>query len=400
MSSHIVEWLNLIVRWFHFTTGVAWIGASFYFNWLENNLNRQGQRDEIAGSLWAVHGGGFYYLEKYKIGPSELPKTLHWFKYEAYFTWISGMALLVLVYYWNASLYLIDPARAALTPPAAIAISLAVLTTGWIVYDQLCKSPLGRSNARLGIVGFALIVCAAFGLSHLFSPRGAFIHVGSIIGTCMVANVFRVIIPSQKVMVDAAKAGLAPDGAFGKRALQRSLHNNYMTLPVLFIMISSHFPSTYSPSFNWAMLAGLSLVGAGVRHWFNLKGRGQRNVWILPVAAIAMLGLCFVASPKFSELGRGNLAAAPAEKVSFATVQKIVTQRCVSCHGTHPTDDVFTVPPAGLVLDSAEQIKNWALAIKDRAVTLENMPFANKTGMTKEEREQIGRWVDAGAETN
>jgi uncharacterized membrane protein len=392
MPVHVVEWLNLVVRWFHFITGVAWIGASFYFNWLENSLDRAGQRAEIAGSLWAVHGGGFYYVEKYKVAPREIPKTLHWFKYEAYFTWISGVTLLAIVYYLNPHLYLIDAARLPLTPAAAILASAGSLLGTWIVYDALCKSPLGRSNGKLAIVGFALATALAFGFSRLFSPRAAFIHVGAALGTCMVANVFRVIIPSQKALVAAAGRGEAPDATLGKKAFQRSLHNNYMTLPVLFIMISNHFPSVYTPALNWLLLAAIALVGALVRHWFNLKGRGQYNVWILPVAAAGMIALAFVTSPPHDDARLGA-----ADAVTFASADAVVAARCRPCHAATPTDDMFTVAPAGVAFDTPEQMRTWAPRMKARAVTAQDMPFNNKTGMSAEERELLGRWIDQGA---
>jgi uncharacterized membrane protein len=392
MDAHVTEWLNLVVRWIHFITGVAWIGASFYFNWLENSLNRIGQREEIAGSLWAVHGGGFYYVEKYKVAPAQIPKTLHWFKYEAYFTWITGFSLLAIVYYMNPHLYLIDPQKVNLSPAVAILTSITTLAVSWVGYDLLCKSCLGKNNTMLAPVGFTLTTVLAYGLCQIFSDRAAFIHVGAIIGTCMVANVFFVIIPSQKALVSAGLEGRPMPAELGKKALQRSLHNNYLTLPVLFIMISNHFPSTYSTKWNWAILAALSFIGAGVRHWFNLKGRGQYNVWILPAATVGMIALAFVTKPV------SHKAVAQAA-VSFETANAVIQHRCVSCHSAKPIDETFTVAPAGVMFDTPDQIKHWAERIKARAVTLENMPFANKSGMTLEERQTLGAWVDQGAIT-
>lgn len=396
MEPHFLEWLNLTVRWLHFVTGVAWIGASFYFNWLENNLERTNQRDEIAGSLWAVHGGGFYYIEKYKLSPQQMPPTLHWFKYEAYFTWISGLSLLAVVYYLSPSLYLIGGSRITLSPAAAISVSLGSLLVGWVAYDQLCKSPIGKNNLWTAAFGFAMATAMSFCFSQVFSPRAAFIHVGAVLGTCMVANVFRVIIPSQKALVEAAAKGIPPDPVLGKNAQRRSLHNNYMTLPVLFIMISNHFPSTYSQTFSWILLAGLALVGASVRHWFNLKGRGKYNVWILPIVALGMVALAFVTKAP-TALTPSESTAVVKEKVTFAAAESIVKRRCVPCHSSHPTDDVFKVAPAGVMFDSPELIVTWAASMKQRAVTLENMPFGNKTGMTKGERQALGEWVDSGA---
>src|SRR5205085_7481201 len=248
------EWLNLALRWLHLITGIAWIGSSFYFVWLDNHLQKPASGD-ASGEVWSVHGGGFYHKQKYQVAPAAMPEDLHWFKYEAYFTWISGFSLLVLIYYFGAQSYLIDPTRAQLSTGAGIAIGLSALVLGWLVYDLLCRSPLGQNNVLLGIFWFVCLLFAAHLLNSLFNPRAAYIHVGAMIGTAMVANVFLVIIPNQKKVVADLIAGRTPDPKLGAQAKQRSLHNNYMTLPVLFIMISNHYPMTYGAERPWLVMA-------------------------------------------------------------------------------------------------------------------------------------------------
>ena len=266
MEGHVVEWLNLLIRWIHFIVGVAWIGASFYFNWLENQLDRRApQEDGIAGHLWAVHGGGFYHLKKFQVAPETLPEQLHWFKWEAYMTWVSGMCLLAVVYYFNANVYLIEPGRADLTPVSASLIGIGAIVASWFIYDFLCKSSLRDQPLLLSVSLFVYLFMLAVVLSDLFSGRGAYIHVGAAIGTIMVGNVFFVIIPAQRELVNALVENRAPDPSPGKNGLLRSRHNNYLTLPVLFIMISNHFPSTYGDPFNWAVLAAVSIIGVAVR---------------------------------------------------------------------------------------------------------------------------------------
>ena len=249
MEAHFTEWLNLGVRWIHMITGIAWIGASFYFVWLENNLNRSNPREGLSGDLWAIHGGGIYHLEKYKLAPPKMPENLHWFKWEAYFTWLSGVALLLVVYYLNPSLYLVKPG-VDLAPAAAIAIGLGSMAASYLIYHVLCDSPLGKRPALLGAVLFVLIIAAAYGFSQIFSGRAAYIHVGAIIGTIMVGNVFFTIMPAQRALVKAIETNTTPDPLLPAKGLLRSRHNNYFTLPVLFIMISNHFPSTYGSQYN------------------------------------------------------------------------------------------------------------------------------------------------------
>lgn len=389
-EGHLMEWLNIIVRVMHITFGIAWIGASFYFVFLENALNRTDNvRDELAGNLWAVHGGGFYYLEKYKVAPKVLPKTLHWFKYEAYFTWISGFGLLFIIYYFNASAMLIDTSVLKLSTTAAIAISIGSFILAWQLYDMLCKSRLVKYPVLFVVTGLVLLLAFAYGYSHLFSGRAAFIHFGAMIGSIMVGNVFFVIIPSQKAMVNAAKKGIPPDASKGKKALFRSIHNNYFTLPVLFVMVSNHFPSTFGNKYQWLVLAAISLGSAGIKHWLNLRERGQLSVWIFPVSIIILLATAYATRPQ--------TANTKCNEIPFSQVNAIVQERCVSCHSSRPTDNVYTAPPNGVVYDVPNDIIKKKDLIMQRVVVTKTMPQNNKTGMTPEERDIIRCWLEQGA---
>jgi uncharacterized membrane protein len=389
-EGHLMEWLNIVVRVMHITFGIAWIGASFYFVFLENALNRTSNiRDELAGDLWAVHGGGFYYLEKYKIAPKTIPKSLHWFKYEAYFTWISGFALLFIIYYFNASAMLIDTNVAKLDPAQAIAISIGSFIIAWLIYDSLCKSPLRKNKWAFAVVGIIILIGFAYFYSHIFSGRAAFIHFGAMIGSIMVANVFFVIIPSQKAMVNAARKGIPPDPQKGKNALFRSLHNNYFTLPVLFVMVSNHFPSTFGNKYQWIVLAAITLGSAGIKHWLNLREQGKLSVWIMPASVILLLAVAYVTAP---QLQNGKC-----KEISFTEVNAIIQQRCIQCHSSRPTDNVYTAPPNGVVYDTPNDIVKKKDLILQRVVITKTMPQNNKTNMTLEERDAIRCWIEQGA---
>lgn len=391
-ESHVGEWLNLVVRWMHVIFGIAWIGASFYFNFLENSLNRtEGLRDEIAGNLWAVHGGGFYFLEKYKVAPKELPKKLHWFKYEAYFTWLSGFTLLVIVYYLNAKVYLIDPEVFEISSTNAILLGVGSLIFGWVGYDTLCKSPLAKRPKLFWLILFVFIAGFAWLFLQVFSARAAYIHVGALIGTMMVGNVFRVIIPAQKAMVASAKKGVMPNPQLGKNGLLRSRHNNFLTLPVIFIMISNHFPSTYGNSLNWFILIGLSLSSVLVNQYLNKIDKGEKAVWIMPIAVIGMISLAFVSAPRTKDVCSDEVPA------TFAEVQTIIMERCVQCHSATPTDDIQLTAPNGVMFDTPKEIEAFAERIMNRAVVTKTMPQANKTGMTQAERNVLQCWIENGA---
>jgi uncharacterized membrane protein len=393
-GAYALEWLNLVVRWVHFVAGIMWIGASFYFVWLDNNLTRPAQDDGrgVLGELWAVHGGGFYHNQKYATGPIGEPLTqdLHWFKWEAYSTWLSGIALLALVYWVGASTFLIDPSVMKLTPPEAIAISIASLVVGWVVYDTLCKL-LERRPYALGVAVFVFLALMAWGLSHVFKAQAAYLHVGAIIGTIMVANVAHVIIPGQKKMVAQIRAGQQPDPRPGMLGKTRSVHNTYFTLPVLFTMISGHYPMTYESRYSWLVLVALGLAGVLVRYFFILthEKHGRRLVWALPIAALAIVaGAAFAVVPHSS---------ASTSQVSFARVAPVFAQRCAVCHAAHPVEAGFSAAPDGVLLDTPSNIQGNASRIEQEAVETRAMPLGNITNMTQSERDEIGAWIAQGA---
>ncbi len=390
-----LDWLNLVVRWLHMITGIAWIGASFYFVWLDNTIrppeaDSDLARKGVSGHLWAVHGGGFYNPQKYLVAPSELPKELHWFKWEAYTTWLSGFALLSIVYYFNAQAMMVDRAVADLSSMQAIGLGIGSLLVGWTVYDLLCRSRLGQHDLAFGLVMFAFIVASAWVLGHYLSGRAAFIHVGAMIGTMMVGNVLMLIIPGQRKLVEAMMAGRKPDPVHGLKAKQRSVHNNYFTLPVLFIMISNHYAMTYGHKHAWAVLAVIMAAGVLIRHFFNLRHKG-RTVWGYPVAGVALLlALAVALAPKAP-------VAVAATAGQFAKVQAVVAQRCAGCHSTTPTQAGFVTAPAGLMLHDEALIRQNAAKIYQQAVQLKTMPIANLTNMTDDERALIGAWFESGA---
>ena len=428
-----MEWLNLSVRWVHMITGVAWIGASFYFVWLENNLNRVNPKDGLAGDLWAIHGGGIYHLEKYKLAPPTMPDNLHWFKWEAYFTWMSGVALLCVVFYANPTLYLLAPGS-SLSGPEGVLLGVGSLFVGWFIYSFLCDSALGKRPALLGFILFVLLIAAAYGFSKVFSGRGAYLHVGAVIGTIMVGNVFRIIMPAQRALVAAIAENRTPDPALPAKGLLRSRHNNYFTLPVLFIMISNHFPSTYGSQYNWLILAGIAVAAVLVRHYFNTRHNSQKYAWTLPVGALAMICLAYVTGPKpvatapdvakapaaieyqplpETALGGGLKPAAPATpapapaeaapaqaSIDFDKVHGVIQERCAVCHSAKPTSPLFSTAPGGVMFDTPQQIQQMAPRIQAQAVASQIMPLGNITQMTQQERDLIGTWITQGARTN
>jgi uncharacterized membrane protein len=393
MEAYASDWLQLLLRWVHLITGIAWIGSSFYFVWLDNHLlppRSQADADQgIGGELWAVHGGGFYVVRKFKIAPEALPEPLHWFKWEAYWTWISGFALFVVMYYLHADVYMIDRNIADISAVTAVSVSAALLIAGWFFYDQLCKR-LGFDHEGWIAGGMlAMVAALAWSLSHLYSGRAVYIQIGAMLGTIMVANVAHVIIPSQRKLVEAKEQGLAPDPVYGRRGKQRSVHNNYFTLPVLFIMISNHYPMTYASRHGWSVLVAIMLLGAYVRHFFNLRHRG-RTVWAIPVsAALATLALAIAIAPAPPK-------AAPVS-ASFARVQSIVALRCATCHAQHPTQEGFAVAPKNVLLDNPALIVANAQKIYEQAVATRTMPIGNLTGMTEDERLALASWIAAGA---
>jgi uncharacterized membrane protein len=396
MDATISEWLSLVLRWIHIIVGIAWIGASFFFMWLDAHLEKpKSPREGVEGEIWLVHSGAFYLSEKMpRLAPDQIPATLHWFKWEAYATWISGFLLLAVVYYLSGGGYLIDPSVADIGEEEAIAIGIGTLVVSWVVYDLLWNSPLARNGKLASLISFLLLVGLAYGLSQIFSARAAYVHVGAALGTIMAANVWRVIIPAQRKMLAATRRGEVADTAPGRKAKQRSTHNNYMTLPVIFVMISGHYPSTYGHEYGWAILMGLFAVAAGVRHYFNLKNAGRNAVWILPAAAVAVVALAYVTAPPAPTPPPPGTAP-----VSFTEVRSLIVRHCATCHSATPRDEDFTKAPKGIAFDTADQIAFFAARIKTVSVTGKAMPLGNKTGMTDAERALIGRWIDAGAET-
>ena len=393
-----LEWLNLILRWLHMITGIAWIGASFYFVWLDNTIRPPAAGSSLAakgvsGELWAVHGGGFYNPQKYLNAPLELPKELHWFKWEAYSTWLSGFALLTVVYYFNAQAMMVDRAVADLSTWQAVGVGLGSLVAGWGVYDVLCRSPLGKHDLAFGAAIFLFLVASAYVLGQYLSGRAAYIHVGAMIGTMMAANVLMLIIPGQRKMVAAMTAGQTPDPAHGQKAKQRSVHNNYFTLPVLFIMISNHYAMTYRHEHAWAVLAVIMAAGVLIRHFFNLRHKG-RVAWRYPAMGVALLlGVAIAIAPKAPAVAPAALDRA----AQFARIETIMTQRCASCHAVSPTQPGFASAPAGVLLHNAAEVRKNAAKIYQQTVQLKAMPLANMTSMTDAERAQVAAWFEAGA---
>jgi len=395
MTPYLLDWLNLLGRWLHLVAGIAWIGSSFYFIWLDNHLlppadEALAQRG-VAGELWAVHGGGFYNAHKYRVAPQTLPPTLHWFYWEAYTTFLSGFFLLCLLYYAQAQVYLIDPTVAALSTPAAIAIGLSFLVGGWLVYDGLCRSPLGRRASLLAVMLVVLLSAAAWGLCHLFSGRGAYMEFGAMLGTIMVANVLFVIIPGQRELVRARQEGREPDPKHGIAGKLRSTHNTYFTLPVLFVMISHHYPMTYAARGNWVVLIAICAAGAALRVYFVARHKAhERTGGTSPLPAA--IGLVILAGVGF--------ALTPVQRAngdtSFARVRTIVAERCISCHSSNPTQPGFTTAPNGVRLDTPEGILAHAAQMRQQIAT-GAMPLGNITGITEDERAEMLAWIDRGA---
>ena len=391
LDAYTTDWLNLLARWLHVIAGIVWIGSSFYFIALDNHLRPPEQEDDrdagVGGESWEIHGGGFYRVQKYRVAPPTLPEPLHWFKWEAYTTWLSGFALLIVLYYFHADTYLIDKDVADLSTWEAIAISIGLLAASWLVYDALCRV-LGSRPLVLAATLLALITLSAWGISHLFSGRATYLQVGAMIGTMMVGNVFFVIIPAHWELVRAKQAGREPDPAANERGKLRSVHNNYLTLPVVFTMISNHFPFTYGHSYSWLILVALLVIGAWIRHFFNLRHAG-RTVWAIPVtAALAIALLAVLIRPQ-------NESVAGTAAVPFARVAQVIDQRCTACHSLHPTK--VDEAPLGITMDTPVEIQRLAPGIQQQAVDSTAMPLGNVTGMTTAERRLIGRWIAQGA---
>ncbi|MFT4810148.1 MAG: putative membrane protein [Paraglaciecola sp.] len=394
----LLDWISLFLRWFHVVAGVAWIGASFYFIWLDNNLRTPPdwkKQKGIKGDLWAVHGGGFYEVAKYEYGPEVIPEKLHWFKWEAYTTWISGFLLLSLVYYHGAAIYLIDSSVMDLTPTQAISRGLALIFGGLFIYEAACRSPLSKYPKVFGIMFLVMLAIASYLATHWFSGRGAFIHVGALIGTIMAGNVFFKIMPAQRLMVDAVANKTEIDPSWGLGAKLRSVHNNYLTLPLLFIMISNHYPMTYQHDNAWFVLMAIGLVSAWIRHYFNLKHIGISRPSILVTGAMGMVMIAgWVSMPV--TVNKDTLSTVSAPPIELNAQQQqvfdVMQTHCANCHAAKPTDEIFVVAPVGLMFDTWQQIEQRAAVIHNRAVVTKDMPLMNKTGMTEADRQVIGTW--------
>ncbi len=397
MEAFAIDWLNLLFRWAHLIVGVGWIGTSFYFIALDLSLRkREGQAKGVFGSAWLVHGGGFYDVQKYTVAPDHLPDDLIWYKWEAYLTWVTGFALIVLQYYFNASTYLIDPSVMELTNWEAIGISLVSLFGGWFFYNTVCKLFLGKSTLWLGITVFFFLVTAGYAYTNVFSGRGALIHVGAIVGTMMAFNVFRIIIPNQKKIVASLLAGETPDPTLGQIGKQRSVHNNYLTLPVLLMMVSNHYPFITNHPQSWLIVAFIIVTGACIRHFLNsheaAHGKPEGEVgnysWALLAAAIGLCVLIIITAPKERDLsGAGTVS----DFQALALSQK----HCVACHATTPTHEAFVEAPKGVKLETVGELKRYSALIKAQAVDTDIMPLGNESGMTEEERAMLGAWLNA-----
>ena len=395
MDAVLTEWLSLIIRWVHVIAGIAWIGSSFYFIHLDLSLkHRPGLPHGVKGEAWQVHGGGFYHMLKYMVAPAQLPDHLTWFKWEAYATWLSGFALLVVVYYLGAELYLIDKNVLALSAAGAAGIAFGSLLVAWLGYEALCRSPLGRNETALALVGYAFLVALTYAFTLVFSGRGAFTQIGALIGTIMVANVFVVIIPNQKKIIAAMIAGQEPDPALGAAGKQRSVHNNYLTLPVVFLMISNHYPLLYATRYNWLIVAVVLAIGPAIRHFYNSRHEGKGDpwwTWALAAAGMVAVAWLSAAGPRAEKTG-----ALPAG-VTFTAVEEIVVSRCSMCHAKEPVWAGIAAPPKDIRLDDPERIRMHARLIEINSVRSHAMPPGNVTEMTDEERRIIAGWLAAGA---
>jgi uncharacterized membrane protein len=390
----LTEWLSAILRWLHVIAGIAWIGSSFYFIHLDLSLKaRDNLPDGVKGDAWQVHGGGFYQMIKFMVAPAKMPDELTWFKWEAYTTWLSGFALLVLVYYFNADLFLIDKSVLNMSAVQAAVVAFFSLAAAWIAYEALCRSPLGKHEVALALVGYVFLVALTYAFTHVFSGRGAFTQIGALIGTIMVANVFVIIIPLQRKTVAALIAGKEPDPVWGALGKQRSVHNNYLTLPVVFFMLSNHYPLFFATKFNWLIVAIVLLIGPVIRHYFNSRHEGKEGpLWTWAVAAAGLLLIAWL-----SGTGAGIQMGALPMTPKFAAVQEIVTSRCSMCHATEPVWAGFVTAPKGVLLDSPEQIKLHAKMIAINAVRSCAMPPGNVTDITADERQVLAAWIAAGA---
>jgi len=390
MDVFLGEWGNLLLRWAHMVVGIGWIGTSFYFMGLDYSLNTKERKSEgVYGTAWQVHGGGFYHVEKFAVAPPSLPPHLHWFTWEAYLTWATGFGLMIVQYYLHARAYLIDPAVMPLEPWQAIALSVASLAAGWFIYDLLCRSPLGERVVPLALTVFALILIATVFYTRVFSARGALVHVGAFVGTIMAVNVFAVIIPNQKIMVGQLLRGEAPDARRGRIGKQRSTHNNYLTLPVLLMMVSPHYPFLSNHPQTWLIVTLIILIGALTRHFFNRADAGDdfgSYGWTAFTAAFLVMLAIYLTAPA---------ARSSTGTVSDADVMQITATHCVACHARKPTHQSFAEAPKNVTLESVADLKRFAPLVMTQTVVNKAMPLGNQTEMTDAERAKLGAWIAA-----
>ncbi len=400
MQSILTEWLSLILRWLHVVAGIGWIGSSFYFIHLDLSLKqRAGLPQGVQGDAWQVHGGGFYHMVKYLVAPARMPDELTWFKWEAYATWLSGFSLLVIVYYLGAELYLIDRSVLDLSAPGAAAIAFASLLLAWLLYEAACRSPLAEHDVALALIGYAFLVGLTYGFTHIFSGRGAFTQIGALIGTIMVANVFIVVIPNQKKTVAALLKGETPDPMWGDAAKQRSVHNNYLTLPVVFLMISNHYPLVFATRFNWIIVAIVLAIGPVIRHFFNARHEGKKSPWwTWGVAATGMLAVAWLsgAGPRETPPPQASTSAQMLT-ADAAAAHAVILSRCSMCHMDGPVWPGIHAAPKGVLLDGPENIQRHAHLIDINAARSRAMPPGNITEMTDQERALLAAWIAAGA---
>jgi uncharacterized membrane protein len=396
MIDYLWMWSEFMVRWLHVVAGIAWIGSSFYFIALDLSLKPGKQLpDEAHGQAWQVHGGGFYNMVKYLVAPARMPDELTWFKWEAYTTWLSGFALLTIIYYAGAGLYMIDTEILDLEPWQAIGLSIGGIAAGWVAYDLMCRSQLGRDDRLLALAGFVFIVALAWLYTEIFSARGAFVQIGVSIGTIMVANVVMVIIPGQKKVVAALVAGDTPDPVFGRRGKQRSLHNNYLTLPVIFVMIGGHYPAVFATDYSWVILALVLVMGAVIRHFFNTKHKGDPAPWWTWAVAAALLVAAILLSqagaPKYDESAYAEQGYGEGAELHLAAVE-LVTERCAICHAAVPQWDGMGFAPKGVKLETEADILAHVDAIYWQVAASHAMPPGNVIWVEPEERAMLAKW--------
>jgi len=400
----VLDLLDLITRWIHVVAGIMWVGNSLLFNWLDRVLRPPARAGEGAqGEAWLLHSGGFYFVEKTLLAGRPLPERVHWFKWQAYTTWISGACLLVVVYYAGGRALLVDPTVSTLGPRAAIAVAVGAILGGSILYDLLWRQVAPRSRTAAAVLSIAAFVGVVIALTRLLSGRAAFLHVGAMLGTIMASNVSGSIMPSQRALEAAVREGQRPDPALAEWAKTRSIHNNYLTFPVIVLMLSSHFPAVYGHRLNWLLLLLLTAAGAGVRHVMNVRFAYRERQWVPALAALALATLV----PLWLLVGRaGARGAAPTtsaaalelpDQVTFGEARSVIDRRCASCHSREPSDVSLGVTPAGVAFDTPEQIRAFAPRIRERAVVTRTMPPANKTRMSERERAVLARWVEQGA---